>query len=44
MIARPRLSAALLSLAGIAALAGCGAALGWLGAILSVAIHLRRIG
>ena len=33
-----------LSPLGIAALAGCGAALGWLGAILSVAIHLRRIG
>lgn len=30
--------------AGIAALAGVGAALGWFGAQLSVAIHLRRIG
>ena len=30
--------------AGVAALAGIGAALGWLGAQLSVAIHLRRIG
>lgn len=33
-----------LSPAGIAALVGIGAALGWLGAQLSVAIHLRRIG
>jgi len=33
-----------LSPTGIAALAGIGAALGWLGAQLSVAIHLRRIG
>ncbi|MFZ4538040.1 permease-like cell division protein FtsX [Propionivibrio sp.] len=29
---------------GIAALAGIGAALGWLGAQLSVSIHLQRIG
>ena len=33
-----------LSPVSIAALAGIGAALGWLGAQLSVAIHLRRIG
>lgn len=33
-----------LSLPMIAALAGIGAALGWLGAQLSVSIHLRRIG
>ena len=33
-----------LSPAGVAALAGIGAILGWLGAQLSVAIHLRRIG
>lgn len=33
-----------LSPPNIAALAGLGGALGWLGATLSVAIHLRRIG
>lgn len=33
-----------LSPANIGALAGVGAALGWLGAQLSVAIHLRRLG
>ena len=33
-----------LSLPNIAALAGFGGGLGWLGATLSVAIHLRRIG
>ena len=33
-----------LSPAGMATLAGIGALLGWLGAQLSVAIHLRRIG
>ena len=33
-----------LSLSTIAALTAIGAALGWIGALLSVAIHLRRIG
>ena len=33
-----------LSAAGIGVLAGVGAALGWLGAWLSLAIHLRRLG
>ena len=33
-----------LSLPGIALLAATGAALGWLGAALSLAIHLRRPG
>ena len=32
-----------LSPAGVAALAGLGAALGWLGAMLSTAIHLRQV-